>query len=502
MCTYLHGPRQGGIYYFRRGIPLALRGKIGKREFLISLGVKDREQAKRMIPHLTTETQSILDAAASYSSDMAPSPLREAAELAQWQNKQEAAEYQYQHSMEQEEAAIARGPSVAALEQKLQLSAGELSPEEQAAKDIIDNLRFELTLSQEKQKLNRTGGKQPKSLSSSDDELVQLDVPVSVRATQTSISGMYEGYSKQPGLRPATVRQFRSIINHLINFLGHDVADRVSSDDLIRWRQFLQTEAAVKGKPRSAQTINNSYLAAASVTFDFGFNERLISKNPVALVGKVRAEKKVKLRSPDFTKAERKTILSASLSIEPGRRSARLKAALRWVPWLCAYTGARVNEMTQLRRQDITRIDGVWAIEITPVAGDVKTDEARLVPIHEHLIEQGFLEYTDGCPDGPLFYDPDKSGVGLQRGQYKRVGMRLAEWVRGLGIGQVGDRSLQPNHAWRHTFKTISLEAGIEERAMDYMQGHSSKGVGRTYGSNTLPMLQVQLAKFPRFEIG
>ena len=158
--------------------------------------------------------------------------------------------------------------------------------------------------------------------------------------------------------------------------------------------------------------------------------------------------------------------------------------------------------MTQLRREDITKIDDVWAVEITPVAGDVKTDEARLVPIHEHLIEQGFLEYIDACPEGPLFYDPDKSGVGLQRGQYKRVGMRLAEWVRGLGIGQVGDRSLQPNHAWRHTFKTICLEAGIEERAMDYMQGHASRGVGRTYGSNTLPMLQVQLAKFPRFELG
>ncbi|MEC5293197.1 hypothetical protein, partial [Aurantimonas sp. C2-3-R2] len=31
----------------------------------------------------------------------------------------------------------------------------------------------------------------------------------------------------------------------------------------------------------------------------------------------------------------------------------------RWVPWICAYTGARVNEITQLRRQDIKQIDGI-----------------------------------------------------------------------------------------------------------------------------------------------
>jgi hypothetical protein len=97
----------------------------------------------------------------------------------------------------------------------------------------------------------------------------------------------------------------------------------------------LQTEAAVNGNPRSAQTINNSYLAAASVTFAYGFNERLILVNPVAVVGKVRAEKRVKLRSPNFTKAERKIILSASSNVVAGKRSDQLAAALRWVPWLC-----------------------------------------------------------------------------------------------------------------------------------------------------------------------
>lgn len=77
--------------------------------------------------------------------------------------------------------------------------------------------------------------------------------------------------------------------------------------------------------------------------------------------------------------------------------------------------------------------------------------------------------------------------------------MFLAAWVRN-DVG-VTDKAIMPNHAWRHTFKTICLEAEIEERAADYMQGHASKGQGRRYGANTIPALATQLAKFPRFEI-
>jgi len=500
MCTYLHGPRDGGIYYFRRGIPQPLRRIIGKREFLISLRVKDREQAKRLIPGLTTKTQAILDEAAARVNQTQPSSTHRAAEDDQWLHDREGEDYLSRIAWEEDEAAIAREPLVAALEDRLKLPMAELTPEEQAAKDIIDHLTFELKLSKESQRFVAADKKantkliEPKASPPSISN-VGHGVP------NTSISAMYESYAEQPGLRPATVRQFRSIINHLIKFLEHDIANQVSTKSLIRWRQFLQREVLPNGEPRSAKTINTSYLAAANVTFAYGVNELLIPTNPMAAVGKVRAEKKIKLRDPDFSRAERKTILSATLNLSDSRRSPHLSAALRWVPWLCAYTGARVNEMTQLQKQDVSNIDGVWALKITPASGDVKTDEARLVPVHEHLIEQGFIEYIDNCPNGPLFYNPDKSGVGLQRGQYKRVGMRLAEWVRGLGIGQIGDRSLQPNHAWRHTFKTLCLEAGIEERAMDYMQGHSSKGVGRTYGSNTLPMLQAQLAKFPRYEL-
>ena len=76
------------------------------------------------------------------------------------------------------------------------------------------------------------------------------------------------------------------------------------------------------------------------------------------------------------------------------------------MPWLCAYSGARAGEITQLRVQDIERQDGFVAMKIKPEAGAVKGSMPRVVPIHEHVIEQGFLDYVSARGSGPLFYDP------------------------------------------------------------------------------------------------
>ena len=46
-----------------------------------------------------------------------------------------------------------------------------------------------------------------------------------------------------------------------------------------------------------------------------------------------------------------------------------------------------------------------YVMQIKPEAGGVKTGEARTVPIHEHIIEQGFIEFVQSRGKGPLFYN-------------------------------------------------------------------------------------------------
>jgi integrase len=113
-----------------------------------------------------------------------------------------------------------------------------------------------------------------------------------------------------------------------------------------------------------------------------------------------------KLRERDFHEEEWRTILRATLESPPRRMEPYNAAARRWASWLCAYTGARPGEVCQLRAEDVVETPSGWAIHITPDAGRVKTGEARTVPLHEHLIEQGFVTFAR-TKAGPLFYDSD-----------------------------------------------------------------------------------------------
>ena len=179
-------------------------------------------------------------------------------------------------------------------------------------------------------------------------------------------------------------------------------------------------------------------------------------------------------------------------------------AARRWVPWICAYSGARAGEITQLRHQDVIERDGIKALRITPDAGSVKTREARTVPIHEHIIEQGFLDYVKAQGTGPLFYNPAPTGAAgaditnPKRSPAVQVRSRLGAWVRSLGIA---DREVSPTHGWRHSFKQIASRHGISDRVSDAITGHAAPTEGRAYGAPTLEDMANALQQFPRYKI-
>ena len=91
-----------------------------------------------------------------------------------------------------------------------------------------------------------------------------------------------------------------------------------------------------------------------------------MASNPAEGVN-LKGGRKVRLRQKGFTAAEASAILRhASDYRQAPREKPKAAASKRWVPWLCAYTGARVGEMVQLRKQDVRRDGEVWIITITP----------------------------------------------------------------------------------------------------------------------------------------
>jgi len=74
---------------------------------------------------------------------------------------------------------------------------------------------------------------------------------------------------------------------------------------------------------------------------------------------KVAKGKTKRIRETRFTLEERCAILAqASAAMRNDREPWQRCAGRCRMPWLCAYSGARIGEMVQLRKQDVLRDDG------------------------------------------------------------------------------------------------------------------------------------------------
>jgi integrase len=303
------------------------------------------------------------------------------------------------------------------------------------------------------------------------------------------------------GRKPAasSVNRWRAVFVSLRERFGQRDAATISGEEAQEWADGLTTPE------RSAQVVHGVWLRAARTLFAWAVKRRKLASNPFAGTSVPVPKRAPKLREREFNEDEWRTILRATLPPSPPRMEPHNAAARRWVPWLCAYTGSRPGEACQLRAEDVRQHkDGFWTINITPEAGTVKGNVARVVPLHEHLVEQGFIVFAQAKRFGPLFYDPngrrkaDDDPTNPTRQPWVKARDKISEWVRALGVNDTG---ISPNHAWRHTFKRRAARAGIERRIRFAMCGHSSKEEGDDYETPTIEDLAAEVERFPRYEI-
>jgi integrase len=298
---------------------------------------------------------------------------------------------------------------------------------------------------------------------------------------------------------PSSVNRWRAVFTSLRETFGDRDLVTITTEEVQAWIEGLTTE------DRSAPVVNDVWLRAARTVVQWAVARKRLPLNPFSGATVALPKRPPKLREREFNETEWRTILKATLEPPPPRMEPYNAAARRWVPWICAYTGSRPGEATQLRGEDIAQHpEGFWTMRITPEAGDVKGNTARTVPLHEHLIEQGFIAFAQSKGRGPLFYDPgarrkvDDDPTNPTRRPWAKSRDKLSEWVRSLGVTDPG---ISPNHAWRHTFKRIAARARIERRIRFGFCGHTSSDEGDRYETPSVEDLAVEGRKFPRYEI-
>jgi integrase len=165
----------------------------------------------------------------------------------------------------------------------------------------------------------------------------------------------------------------------------------------------------------------------------------------------------------------------------------------RWLPLLELWTGARLEELGQLRAGDVGQDGGVPFIYIHGGDGRrVKNrGSERRVPLHPQLLRLGFLNFVQAQREAGharLFPElkPDRHG------KLTRLwGKRYRYFARSVGVTD----PRKTFHSFRHGFKDAA-RAVMPEEHHDAITGHSNGSVGRSYGRGVpLRVLAESMAK-------
>lgn len=311
------------------------------------------------------------------------------------------------------------------------------------------------------------------------DPMAQRFPPIeSVEALKPkqTISGLFELWwkeAKATGRSQSTHDTYKGAIDRLIKHLGHDDAGLVSEEDMLAFKN-------ARLKVVSAKTLKDGDMPGIKSVFGWAVDNRLLKRNPADAI-KVKSEKKIRTRPKGFTDEEAIAIFKACLAYaKKPKEDTRTAAAKRWAPLIAAYTGCRISEALQLRKEDVRKDSGRHVFDLNPLAGSIKSGAYRLVPVHPHLIELGLLSFVESSDNGPLF----------ARGSYKRV----LDFVRTI----VTDKRVQPNHAWRHRLKSISRNLGLDPRVVDAIQGHAARTSGDDYGDVSVVAMARVINAIPR----
>lgn len=143
-----------------------------------------------------------------------------------------------------------------------------------------------------------------------------------------------------------------------------------------------------------------------------------------------------------------------------------------WLPLIGLYTGARINEICQLNPSEDIRQDsttGIWYFHFTDesetaegVSKSIKTNSSRrIVPIHSTLIDLGFLDYVEKIKTAghKIIFPEWQPRNGKASANASKWFTRYLESI-GLRDDTEGAR-LSGFHSFRHTLITYAMQNRI-----------------------------------------
>ena len=147
-----------------------------------------------------------------------------------------------------------------------------------------------------------------------------------------------------------------------------------------------------------------------------------------------------------------------------------------WLPLLGLYTGARLEELCQLKGQDFKVVDGCHYIDIHG-EGDtqnrVKTPSSiRKIPVHSELINLGLLDVVNKRSRECFLFNLKRINTNL--------GHLPSKWFSGYKASLGLPKGTKVFHSFRHTLRDKLTLSGVPNEHIRELLGHEQ--IGETFG--------------------
>lgn len=467
--------RRGARYSIRRRIPLDLVQHYGgKSEVIQALGTADPKEARKLLPLRWAALDEEFDRIRAEKA--APeTPVSEISPTL-------IALVNLDRFRAERDVAAQRGELAAFMQEKrdaLRLMQAMLDGEVPATDDLrhIEGLRNGLrAMLTGESAFAISAARQARTAITEAAAKPQEDGP--------TIDGVVDRWAKERRREGKSLETHRAVARRFTELVGSLPVANISKRDVLTFKDGL-----LEGGDTPANV--NVKLTRLRTLLNFAFHNDLIASQPASGISVLDPDADRNRRKP-FDRASLAAIFGSPIYAKGERPTQGRGEAAYWLPLLALYTGARLEELGQLRPSDVRRetyLDAddaeaaAWVIHITEdVEAGLKIKNAgseRLVPVHADLERLGFVQFAQAAKTaGQARLFPD-----LRPNKYGRLTAKWGEWFGAYkrDVCGVTDARLV-FHSFRHTFKDLARHAGMVEAVQRQIMGHSGKDVADDYG--------------------
>lgn len=478
MCTYL--AKRQSTYYFRRAIPAELRPTFdGRAEFMWSLRTKDRAEAKRLIPAETLATDKLLDAA-SAKLRTPVEPVPDASPWDPWRGMtQDEFEAQLEHRAQETQLSIREDEAwLAAQEWEANLPHGHRATLLlRDARRQRDEYRDRYV--RRKDRDSRKGG----AISTAPAPASSHGTLLTADEDTTDIVDLWAAERK---VQPKGVDTHRAVARWFYERAGTKAVDQIIRKDVLTFKSKLLEEG------QSAANIKMK-LSRLRTLLQWAFVNDFAPLNAAQGI-EIKDTEGAKNKRRPFDLPALNAIFASPIYSEGERPTQGRGEAGYWLPLLALFTGARMEELGQLRPDDVQwrtypdangKEQAAWFLHLIEAEGEDGTNlknaaSERLVPVHSELVWLGFITFAQAMK---LQGNPRLFHM-LKPNKYGFLTAKWGEWWSGYRRNVCGiTDGRMVFHSFRHTFKDYARHAGIPEGVQRQIMGHSSDDVADDYGS-------------------